>query len=348
MKDDGYVCTVCEKKEVDGSSFLTCMYCFSSTHFKCRNIVGNAVHRMKEKDYFCTPDCSSIYLRIVSMQNNKTSMLTTFAAEMKSAISISVAREMQSLTAEVKQIIATIEKSQEFLSAKFDEIVTDFKDIKLENEKLKAEVTYLKNSQSQLKSTVYNLEANVDKSDKAALENNVVVWGIPTIPDVNAYQLVSKLMSCLGMTEHLGLVSSAERMFPSNKSSTAMVPIRIVFSNKESKEEMLCRKKQFGKLLSTSIDAKLIVNGRAMSVTLRDELTPLSLEILKDLRESQETLNIKYVWVGRGGVILAKKDDISKPELVKSREDLSRVTGQFAKMERGSKSMARSRSPKQN
>lgn len=36
-------------------------------------------------------------------------------------------------------------------------------------------------------------------------------------------------------------------------------------------------------------------------------------------------LNVKYVWAGRGGVVLVKKDDGSKPEIVKTREDLSRI-----------------------
>lgn len=330
-KDDDFVCTVCKKKETDGSKVLTCMYCFSSAHFKCKNILGNAVRRMRENDYFCSSDCSAIYQRIVTTQNNNHALVSSLAAEMKAIVSASVAKEMQSVATEIKQITASIEQSQEFLAAKFDEIVSDFKDIKLENEKLKVEINHLKKSQSQLQSTVHKLEANVDKTDKAALDKNAIVWGIPTAPDENVSQLVEKLLSCLGLSENSGFVASAERIFVNSKNSNALVPIRIIFSDQESKDLVLNKKKQFGKLSSTVIDAKFLVNGRAMNVTLRDELTPLSLELLKELRGSQELLNIKYVWVGRGGIVLAKKDDDSKPVLVKNREDLSRIMSYFLK-----------------
>lgn len=83
--------------------------------------------------------------------------------------------------------------------------------------------------------------------------------------------------------------------------------------------------------MSTVIDSKLAVNGKATTVTLRDELSPLSLELLKELRESKELLNVKYIWAGRGGTILVKKDENSKPELVKNREDLSRVMNHFVR-----------------
>lgn len=336
--DDGCVCTICDQKEADGSKVLTCMYCFSCVHFKCKNIVGKAICRMRESDYFCSSDCSAIYLRIISMQNSNKSMFSSFAAEMKATIAHVVANEIKSVTTEVRQITATIEKSQEFLSAKFDEIVSDLNDIKLENERLKDELNCLKKSHSQLQGTVHKLEASVDKSDKAALSSNAVVWGIPTAPKENVNELVQKVLCCLGLGGNSELVLSAERMFANHKTANTPVPIRIVFCSKESKEEVLNKKKLFGKLLSTAIDEKLTVNGRATNITLRDELTPLSLELLKELRESQELLNVKYVWAGRGGVVLVKKDENSKPELVKNREDLIRIFNQFMKTARCSES----------
>lgn len=265
------------------------------------------------------------------MHNSNHSLVATLAAEMKATISATVSKAMQLLSAEVKQITNTIEKSQQFLSDKFDEIVTDFNELKLENEKLKTELNNLKKSQNQFQGTVNKLEAAVDKSGKAAIGNNAVVWGIPTASDENVLQLVEKLLLCLGLSETTGRVVSAERMFVNNKTNNGLVPIRIVFCDKESKDVVLDKKKQFGKLLSTAIDAKFVVNGRAMNVTLRDELSPLSLELLRELRGSQELLDIKYIWAGRGGVILAKKDDSSKPELIKNRDDLSRVMSHFLK-----------------
>lgn len=327
-KDESIVCSICNKSEIDSLKVLTCMYCFTSAHFKCKNIVGAAVRRMREVEYFCSSECSNIYQRIISMRNDNHTLMSSFATEMKSVISASVAKEMQNVASELKQITATVEKSQEFLSAKFDEIVTDFKDLKTENEKLKREIECLKNTQNQLQSTVYKLETNVDKSDKTCLDKNAVIWGIPTEDGENVFDLVEKMLLCLGLNANNKYVTSADRMFP-NKPAKELVPIRIVFCNKETKEIVFNQKKQFGTLLSTVINPKFTTNGKATTVTLRDELTPLSLELLKELRKSQGLLNIKYVWAGRGGVILAKQDDTSKPVLIKNREDLSRVINHF-------------------
>lgn len=329
--DDETLCSICKKTETNASEVLTCMYCFSSAHFKCKNLIGSARRRMKETDYFCSSDCSATYQRIVTMQNSSRSLMSSLAAEMKNTISASVAKEMQTVTTKMTQITTAIENSQDFLSSKFDDIVTDFNELKHENERMKAEIENLKKSQNLLQGTVHKLEANVDKTDKAALGNNAVVWGIPTAPDESVPLLVDKFLLSLGLRENCGLVISAERMFANNKASNAVIPIRIVFADKESKEVVFNKKKQYGNLMSTVIDSKLAVNGKATTVTLRDELSPLSLELLKELRESKELLNVKYIWAGRGGTILVKKDENSKPELVKNREDLSRVMNHFVR-----------------
>lgn len=55
---------------------------------------------------------------------------------------------------------------------------------------------------------------------------------------------------------------------------------------------------------------------------MRDELTPLSLELLREMREHQDRLNVKYVWSSRDGNVLVKKNEHSKPELIKTRDDM--------------------------
>lgn len=91
--------------------------------------------------------------------------------------------------------------------------------------------------------------------------NKAVVWGIPTVPGENVLQLVEKILLYLGLREPSELVASAERIFVNTKASNELVPIRIVFHDSESKEAVINKKKQFGKLLSTAIDKTFNVNG---------------------------------------------------------------------------------------
>lgn len=64
-------------------------------------------------------------------------MISSLAAELKTSVSIAVADQMINVKAEVRAVTAAIEKSQDFLSAKFDDIVSEFKTLKVENENLK-------------------------------------------------------------------------------------------------------------------------------------------------------------------------------------------------------------------
>lgn len=63
--------------------------------------------------------------------------------------------------------------------------------------------------------------------------------------------------------------------------------------------------------------------GSTRTVTIRDELTAYGRELLQQTKNLQETLKIKYVWPGRGGKILMKRQDGSKVEQISSKLQLA-------------------------
>lgn len=286
---------------------------------------------MKANMYFCTTNCSEIYKRIVEMQTSRSSMNSALISELKETVSSAVADQMVNVKAEVRSVTAAIEKSQEFLSAKFDDIVSDFKDLKAENECLKQRINELTSSQSKMTNFVHQLEANVDKSDRRAVSKNAVLLGLPCVANENVMNIVIKTIAHVGVQLQQDSIVSASRLFVSNKPNV-VIPIQIVFNDVNVKEMVMSRKKHFGKILSTNIDECFLVNGMPTNVSLRDELTPLSLELLRKMRESQEKLKIRFVWPGRGGGILVKKDENSKPDLVKTREDLQNVIIRYSEL----------------
>lgn len=327
--DSAVICTVCSKKEPDQNKLATCAYCFVSTHYKCKGIIGNAVHRARENLHFCSPNCASIYQRIVDMQNKQSTALNTVAAELKAAVSSAVSAEMGAVRAEVKSITTAIESSQDFLSSKFDSIVIEFKELKLENDNLKKELNDLKRSHATLADTVSKLEVDVDKFSKNAIENNAVLLGIPVRMNEDVTNWVQKTFDKMDLNLPPDSFLSIARMYTNNKFPNAMVPIRVVFKDKETKERVFRRKKEIGKLLSTFIDPSFLLNGRPTNLILRDELSPLSIELLKEMRESQELLKIKYVWPGRGGAVLIRKEEGAKLEIVRNREELGNLITRF-------------------
>ena len=94
------VCVDCNKKEGDLSKLITCFYCFKNAHFKCKGIAGNALRRMKENPYFCSPNCANIYRKIVEMQNDKSTAIQAMTSELKASVFSAVSAEMQAVRGE--------------------------------------------------------------------------------------------------------------------------------------------------------------------------------------------------------------------------------------------------------
>lgn len=329
--EESAICVECKKVEKDASKLITCMYCFSEAHLKCRNIVGSAIRRIRERLYFCSHDCSSIYQKIIEMQNYKSSIVDSLATELKGAVAHAVTCEMQNVRSEVKQITTAIENSQEFLSTKFDSIVTDFQELKKEIESLKREIDRMKNTQQALSKTVHKLEHQVDKSNRDANCNNAMILGVPFAPDENVQEIAQKVISCIGATIDPDAIASVSRLNAKNKPKNSLVPIRVVFKQEGAKETVFNKKRDCGKLMSSSVDPSFIINGQPTTVTFRDELTPLSLELLNEMRSYQEKLKIKYVWSSRGGNVLVKKNENSKPEIVKTRNDVLELVNRYTR-----------------
>lgn len=78
-------------------------------------------------------------------------------------------------------------------------------------------------------------------------------------------------------------------------------------------------------LSSAVIDQSIVLNGKPSNIAIRDELTSYSLELLHEVRSFQKDMNLKYVWAGRDGAVLVKKDETSKPIIIKNRNDINKL-----------------------
>lgn len=323
--NDVLTCSECMKEENDLNKLITCLYCFSSVHFKCRNISGSAIRKLKQSMYFCSAKCSDMYKKIISMQNNQTLMIDSLGSELKKSIYTIVSNQMNEVKNEVSSITKAIEDSQQFLSSKFDDIVYDFQILKAENGHLRSEVDALKKELSALKSFSHNLEYCVDNSNKQSLLNNAMIHGVPIQSNEEVTNIVAKVADCIGAELPTEALISVSRVSPASSIVGRYAPIRVVFRSKAVKESFLTKKQKYGKLSSSAIDQSMVVNGKPTNIVIRDELTPFSLELLHEMRSVQKNLNLKYVWAGRDGVILVKKEETSKLIIVKNRNDIKKL-----------------------
>lgn len=322
--DSSTVCTVCKKQESDYSKIISCKNCCESAHLTCRNLSKKAASRLKNSSYFCSDSCASHFKQLVCKNSTESSIVASVTSELKSVVSI----EMLSMREEMKSLATAIESSQEFLSSKFEEILRDFALIKKENVMLKQELEVLKHSQASLKTSLNKLEMHVDNAHKEKKLNNLVFLGVPPLPYENVRDLTAKISSAVGVQLNSDDVVAATRIGSTN-SANSLPPVRVEFKRNSVKEALLEKKKQFGVLLSTQINENLLFNQQPTKITVRNELTPFSLQLLRYVRAQQKDLGWKYVWVGRGGSILVKVEERSKTEIIRSHDDLDKLIRQF-------------------
>lgn len=313
------VCTVCFKTGHNKNKLFTCNYCFNKVHLKCLHDLGGVTKQNESQMHFCSSKCCSKYDRISSSRMKNDPNLSQLIEELQSAMLANT----QTVREQVKSVTSAVEASQQFLSDKFESILVEFQNLKDENKRLKQEIEQIKSSQSTLSAMVYKQELELDRQNKMSITNNAVVLVVPFKQNENLSEICSKIFDKIGAASGYNSVLSMTRMSAGDKNP--MAPIRIVFRDKKSKDFVFARKKESGTIISTMIDPKLISNEKSSYITIRDELTPLSTDLLNELRKVQERLNLKYVWAGRGGVILVKKDANAKTSEIRNRLDLNKL-----------------------
>lgn len=319
MESNKNVCGVCTIRESDVNKLIFCAYCFSCGHLKCKNILGRAIQRIREKRYFCTLDCADKYTRIINMQSKQESQIVELGKELRNT----VANELKTVRTNVTQFTSAIESAQEFFSSKLDKILSDLKNMKKENVALKKEIELLKSSHSSVSTTAFKLESDFDRPAKAAVTRNAIVLGVPFKPKKNVVNVVNKMFEVMNCKSE-SLVS-VSRLQANNKSTNALPPVRIIFKDEASKENMFQKLKRMKGIPSTKIDPDLTLNGKTTNITVQHELTHFSLNLLQETRKNQKLFNWKYVWADKNGSILVRKAADDNIYTINNRSDLNKL-----------------------
>lgn len=234
------------------------------------------------------------------------------------------------LNEHANKLLANIEHSQQFLSDKLDDFGNQIIQLKSEIAKLKSENTFLKKTLSDLSTKTEVVSVAVDKQEstldmqrRSELASNAILLGIPRLPNEDTKSLVAKTCELLGCGDEDDAIISCTRLI-SNKAENN--PIRITFKTTQAKERLIARKRQFGTLTVSMIAGVRWPNGWTNKVFIRDELSPLSLDIFRELKTKKTSLKYRYVWPGRDGVIYVKFTENSSPIKIRSRSDLQKLT----------------------
>lgn len=231
------------------------------------------------------------------------------------------------VTQEVKLVADQLIENQKAMSSMFDDAMLKVQSLSNELQQLKRENENLKKSMNTLAEYTKSLQNDVDRHEvhqdaqyRKNLSCNAVITGIPRTANENTEGIVGRMLSVIGCKIPMESIVSCERI----KSSLALnSPIKMVFTNFNQKQQLIEAKKSFGKLTSADLLPINAQEGTAVcNVNIRNDLTPLSVSLLHELRQYQSAKQLAYVWPGITGDILVKLKNDSKPIPIRSRMDV--------------------------
>lgn len=341
--DEEYVCSICEKSENDLSRMIECLYCNKSCHFRCKKIYGNAISKARKKPFFCSVECIDMHSRSCQPKQSNDLDVITELRSLNQSIQEIKQESLQSraafeetrvqMAASMATLVETnkhIEESQAFLANQFDTLQAGFNmfkeelcGLKRDNSKLSKEVQECQNRNQQLVSTVYDLELDLDRVNRLLLAKNAVMLGVPALENENTKEVVRCVMNAVGASYSAACIVDARRIHSRNdRGNTAPIIIRFVDEN--TKEAFFEKKRAHGVLLASAVCEAFI--GSTNRITVRDEITSFGKDLLQKTKDLQNSLDLKYVWMGRDGKILVKRHDGAKVEKISSQKDLESLS----------------------
>lgn len=341
--EEDYACFICEKSENDLSRMIECIYCNKSCHFRCKRIYGNAISKARKKPFFCSTECVDMHSRSCQPKPNADLDVITELRSLNQAIQEIKQGSLQSraafeetriqMTSSMATLVETnkhIEESLAFLANQFDTLQAGFNmfkeelcGLKRDNSKLWKEVQECQNANQQLASTVYDLELDLDRVNRLLLAKNAVMLGVPALENENTKELVLNVMNTIGVSSGAEGIVDARRIRNRNLPGNA-APIIVRFVDENIKEALFEKKRAHGVLMASAVCEAF--NGSTNRITVRDEITSFGKDLLQKTKDVQDSLNIKYVWMGRDGKVLIKRHDGAKVEQISTQKDLESIS----------------------
>lgn len=332
-----YVCSICKNSETDPSKIIGCKQCGRYTHFQCKGILGKAVKTARKKPFFCCMECADLSNRSSSLQHNQGDIMNELRelgtvireCRQESASLRNVFQHLQQQMAELIDTNRQIEKSQEFLGKQFDtiqaafgEMREDIAGLKLKSDTTSKTIEAWHGKHKEHSSKIEQLEMAVEKMNRSSISKHAVILGIPAIESENVMEVVLSIGRMIRCTVRREDVVTAKRLRVASTSSCP--PIAVIFKSDVAKENFFEDKRRYGTLLASTI--AVCFSGVTNKVTIRDAMTTYTREVLREAKEKQDILGMKYIWLGRHGKILMKRCDESSVVQITSKQELYDLT----------------------
>jgi len=299
----GTKCGKCKDDLPSDEEFATCRLCEEGFHFETCSMKLSSWKGLGKpgQGRWACPSC----------RNKEKSPSVT---EEDSTLSDGVAAKLDSLLL-MKKSIEEIEKSMQFQSSKYDDILQELKDLRAENKELREELKTARKKQVASDNTIKDLEERLNELDQYGRRVNLEIHGVPVSDEgeENTENVIKELAKEIGVCYVPQDVHKVHRL--QKKKDSNPPAIIVQFHSSCKRDEWLIAGKK-ARLTSRKTGKKIFFN---------ENLTRVYRSLHWETKERCKTYNYKFVWFSRGK-LKAKRDENDRNVIViRNRDDINKI-----------------------
>lgn len=303
--DECDLCDTCEQTIKNDDKSVTCESCCKIHHIKCVSVKSAEYNDMKKNKTkwvcFDKHNCHS--------NHNKTMIRSKTVTKPN-------INDVDFDNMNMNDMLKTLYHSQQFISNQIDDFAKKQNQLINDNKELKQQVKKNSFKTTQLESKVIELESELNDIKQEKLANQIVISGIPKVPNEKLADVLVKIGGKLEVNIKDEEIISARRMEKSNsESNNYTAPILVTFRNVQLKTELLQKQKMLGKLVTDQVD----LEPKGKMIYINEFVTEHTLRLFAKTKKLAVEKNYKYVWIQNARVLMRK---IEKGKIIKISSDL--------------------------
>ena len=223
--------------------------------------------------------------------------------------------EYLKMIADLKNELSDVKNSQEFISAKYDELKVDY-DKQIEtNKKLENELKTLKNQIAENNKQTNKEAVKLDSLEQYGRRLNLEIAGIPFTEGENTNAIVTEVAELLDVKITDKDISTSHRLRSRNDYRPPLIIARFI--SRDVRNELYSKRK-----LTQGINLDQLSVKRISELYINENLTPFRKRLFWKAKQDAIKADYKFFWTVNGNIFVRKTEN-SKPLLITTEQDLN-------------------------
>ena len=227
-------------------------------------------------------------------------------------------QEIEGLKAEISET----KSSQEFITAKYDDLKLDYDNLILKNKKQEEEINSLQTSSMLIAENEAKEFDKIDALEQYGRRQNLEIVGIPETQGEDTNKLVIEVAKMLNIEVTPDQISTSHRLptrrtrHENNSTKTFLPPIIVKFVNRDARNKIYANRK-----LTRDLDCNNFSVYGTKSVFINENLTRPRKKLLWMTKQKAKLADYKYLWTSNGNIFVRKSEE-TDALAVKTNDDL--------------------------